>query len=104
MKLETEAGAKSEANSKVPSRGRGIPGVFPPLASNGAVTARDPLDILKVVLLGIPAQNGRVPMPSFAGQLNDRQIAALANYVRTSWGNTVAPNATRSMVAKLRAR
>jgi mono/diheme cytochrome c family protein len=86
------------------SKGRGIPGVFPPLAGNGAVLAADPADILKVILLGIPAQNGRVLMPSFAALMGDQQIVELANYVRTSWGNTAAPDATDSMVAKLRAR
>jgi len=82
--------------------GRGIPGVFPPLAGNGAVVAPDPADILKVVLQGIPAQNGRVAMPSFASQLNDAQIAQIANYARTSWGNAAAPNATADVVARLR--
>jgi mono/diheme cytochrome c family protein len=82
--------------------GRGIPGVFPPLAGNGVVLASDPADIVNVVLLGIPPQNGSIAMPSFAGEMSDQQIAALANYVRTSWGNTAAPNATSSTVARLR--
>ena len=30
---------------------------------------------------------GRGVMPSFAGKLNDQQIAAVASYVRNSWGN-----------------
>ena len=37
-----------------------------------------------------------------AGQLNDQQIAAIANYVRASWGNTAPANATAGAVAKLR--
>jgi mono/diheme cytochrome c family protein len=82
--------------------GRGIPGVFPPLAGNGAVIAPDPADILKVVLGGIPARGGYIPMPSFAGQLSDQQIADIANYARTSWGNTATPSATAATVAKLR--
>jgi mono/diheme cytochrome c family protein len=86
------------------SKGRGNPGVFPPLVGNGVVLASDPADILKVILLGIPPQGGRVPMPSFAGGMSDQQIAELTNYVRTSWGNTAAPDATGSMVATLRAR
>ena len=84
------------------SMGRGIPGVFPPLAANGVVLASDPADVLKIILLGIPPQNGLIAMPSFAGGMSDQQIAALANYVRTSWGNTAAPDATSSMVATLR--
>lgn len=85
------------------SRGRGMPGIFPPLAGNGVVLAPDPADILKVVLGGIHARGGYIPMPSFSSLLNDQDIAELANYIRTSWGNTAAPNATALAVAKLRA-
>jgi mono/diheme cytochrome c family protein len=84
------------------AKGGGIPGVFPPLASNDAVIAPDPADVLKVVLEGIPARNTYIAMPSFAGQLTDREIADIANYVRTRWGNVAAPDATQAMVAKLR--
>jgi mono/diheme cytochrome c family protein len=82
--------------------GRGMPGVFPPLAGNGVVLSSDPADILKVVLHGVPAQGKYVPMPAFAGQLNDQQLADLANYLRTSWGNGAAPNTTAAMAARLR--
>jgi len=82
--------------------GRGMPGVFPPLAGNGVVLASDPADILKVVLQGVPAQGKYVPMPAFAGQLNDQQVADLANYLRTSWGNGAAANTTAAKAARLR--
>jgi mono/diheme cytochrome c family protein len=85
------------------SRGRGLPGVFPPLAGNPVVVAQDPNDILKVVDRGIRARNGYIAMPAFNTQLTDQQVAEIANYVRTSWGNRAAPNATSEMVAKLRA-
>lgn len=85
------------------SLGRGIPGVFPPLAGNGAVVASDPADIVNVVLGGLPAQGKYVPMPPFAGQLTDQDIADITNYIRTSWGNAAQPNATAAAVAKLRA-
>jgi mono/diheme cytochrome c family protein len=84
------------------AKGRGIAGVFPPLAGNGAVIASDPANVLKVVLAGIPAQNGYIPMPAFGDQLSNQEIADIANYVRTSWGNTAAPNATPQAVAGLR--
>jgi mono/diheme cytochrome c family protein len=84
------------------AKGRGIPGVFPPLAGNAVVLASAPANIFKVILGGIPAQGKYVPMPSFATQLNDQQIADIANYIRTNWGNTAPPNATASMAAKLR--
>jgi mono/diheme cytochrome c family protein len=67
------------------------------------VLAADPADILKVVLNGIPAQGKYVPMPGFANQLSDQQVADLANYVRSSWGNGAAPNTSAAMVARARA-
>jgi len=83
------------------AQGNGMPGVFPPLAGNGVVLAEDPNDILKVVLFGVPVQDGYIAMPSF-GHLSDQQIADLANYVRNSWGNQASANATASQVASLR--
>ena len=83
--------------------GRGMPNLFPPLAGNGAVLAPDPADVLKVVLGGIPAQGKYVPMPAFAAVLDDTQIASIANYVRSSWGNTASANVTPAAVARLRA-
>jgi mono/diheme cytochrome c family protein len=40
-------------------------------------------------------------MPSFAWQLNDEQIAAVATYVRNHWSNP-APAVSASEVAKQR--
>jgi len=84
------------------AKGRGVPGVFPPLAGNDVVLAPDAANILKVVLGGVSARNGYMPMPSFAGQLNDQQIADIANYVRTSWGNSAPANVTPQVVQRLR--
>jgi mono/diheme cytochrome c family protein len=84
-------------------RGRGVPGVFPPLAGNPVVIAADPNNIVKVVDRGIRARGNYIAMPAFNVQLTDQQVAEIANYVRTSWGNNAAPNATSAMVAKLRA-
>jgi mono/diheme cytochrome c family protein len=84
------------------AQGRGITGVFPPLAGNGAVVASNPADVLKVVLGGIPAQGRYVPMPAFASQLDDQQVADIANYVRTAWGNGGSANATPAAAARLR--
>jgi mono/diheme cytochrome c family protein len=85
------------------AKGRGIPGVFPPLAGNPVVGAADPNDILKVVDRGIAARAGFVAMPAFNTRLSSQQVADIANYVRTSWGNQAPPNATSAMVARLRA-
>jgi mono/diheme cytochrome c family protein len=85
------------------ANGEGIAGSIPPLAGNPAVIAAKPFDILSVVLQGIPARADLPAMPSFAGALNDGDVANLTNFVRTSWGNKAAPNATRALVATWRA-
>lgn len=85
------------------AKGEGIAGSIPPLAANPAVIAAKPFDVLSVVLQGIPARADMPAMPSFAGSLNDGDVANLTNYVRTSWGNKAAPNATRALVASWRA-
>ncbi|MCC6198390.1 MAG: cytochrome c, partial [Burkholderiales bacterium] len=85
------------------SRGRGVPGVFPALAGNPVVLAADPNDIIKVVDRGIKPRANYVAMPAFNIQLTPQEVAEIANYVRSSWGNNAAPNATSAMVAKLRA-
>ena len=84
------------------AKGRGLPGVFPPLAGNGVVVAPDAANIIKVVLEGVPAKGGYIPMPSLARQLSDAQIAEISNYVRTNWGNAAPANVTPQAVADLR--
>lgn len=80
------------------AKGRGLPGSVPALADNPAVTAAAPDDVLKVVLGGIPATNGIMAMPSFGAKLDDRQIADVADYIRTAFGDHAAPDATAKMV------
>ena len=84
------------------AQGRGIPGVFPPLAGNGVVVAPDAANMLKVVLGGVPARGGYIQMPAFAPQLDDTDVAAIINYARTRWGNGAAPNVTPLMASKVR--
>lgn len=84
--------------------GKGIAGKVPPLAGNPTVEAADPYNILSVVLGGIPARHGYFAMPSFATQLSNQQIADIANYVRTSWGNVSVPDTTPRMVASWRSQ
>jgi mono/diheme cytochrome c family protein len=83
--------------------GTGIAGAIPPLVGNPAVTALEPYNVVAVVLQGLPADGRYGVMPSFAGRLSDAQIADVANYVRTSWGNQADPNASAAMVAAWRA-
>ena len=84
------------------ANGQGVAGSIPALAGNPAVIATKPFDTLSVVLQGVPARDGIPAMPSFAGSLNDTDVAELANYVRTNWGNTAAPNATPGLAASWR--
>jgi mono/diheme cytochrome c family protein len=41
-------------------------------------------------------------MPSYAANLSNEEILEIANYVRTSWGNSAPPNATKSLVESIR--
>lgn len=84
------------------SSGRGITGVIPPLAGNPAVIAAQPNNIIKVIIRGITARNGYIPMPSFASRLNDQEIVEITNYIRSNWGNTANPDATKGLVEDIR--
>jgi mono/diheme cytochrome c family protein len=85
------------------SSGRGIVNVIPPLDGNPAIIAPDGADIIKVIIRGINARNGYIPMPAFASKLTDDEIATIANYVRTSWDNSASANVTAAQVKKVRA-
>jgi mono/diheme cytochrome c family protein len=84
------------------SNGKGITGSVPALAGNESVAASEPYNIVMAVLQGFPAHGTYGAMNSFANALDDDQIADLANYVRTAWGNQAIPNATPWSVANWR--
>jgi len=79
---------------------------FPTLAGNPTVLSRDPSSLITLILNG-----GRAPstaaaptglaMPDFGWRYDDADIAALATFVRSNWGNG-APAVTASQVAQLR--
>ncbi len=71
-------------------------GSYPALASNPRVGAAAYV-ILRVL-------NGQGGMPSFNTQLDDRQIAALATYIRTHFGNNYPDRVMPDEVAALRGR
>lgn len=83
--------------------GGGITGTFPPLAGDPIVNGSDADAHIRIVLHGLSGKTiGNVhyvaQMPSFAGQLNDAQIAAVIDHERTSWQNhgpTVTPEEVR---------
>ena len=87
--------------------GEGVPGAFPPLKGNAAVDNADPTLHLETILHGahgvvVGGVKYTSAMPPFEGQLNDTDIADIANYERSSWGNT-AKHVTADDVAAIRA-
>jgi mono/diheme cytochrome c family protein len=76
--------------------GSGVAYLIPNLAGSAAVASRDPTTVLRVILHGAASVATREEptapqMPSYGGQLNDVQVAAVATYVRNSWGHAAAP-------------
>ena len=83
--------------------GAGVSNNFPNLAHNEALGGARPGDVISMVLGGFPPWHpNQSAMPAFGATLSDQQIAAVTNYVRTSWGNNGAANATGDAVARLR--
>jgi mono/diheme cytochrome c family protein len=85
------------------ANGEGVSNNFPNLAGNQGFWEGPPYDLISMVLGGFSAwHNEQSNMPAFRATLSDQQIAAVANYVRTSWGNKGAADATADMVGSLR--
>ncbi|HSV78938.1 MAG TPA: cytochrome c [Ramlibacter sp.] len=87
-------------------RGEGGGTAYPPLAGHRTVTLASSANLVKVILHGgfppTTAGNPRPPgMPPFGQSLTDAEIAALASFVRGSWGNQ-APAVTALDVNKRR--
>ena len=83
--------------------GGGLPPKFVPnLAGNNSINAAEPFNVIGPVLSGLDPWGKGPAMPSFAARLSDQQIADVANYVRTSWGNQGVPNASPAQVMRLR--
>lgn len=88
--------------------GSGVAYLIPDLAGSAAVASRDPTTVLRVILHGAASVATRAEptgpqMPSYAWQLDDEQVAAVANYVRNSWGHA-APAVPASAVRAARKR
>jgi nitrite reductase (NO-forming) len=85
--------------------GKGVRGMFPPLAGNDKIKG-PPTDIIRFVLFGLEGpltvneRDYNQPMPPQA-YLTDQQIADILTYIRSSWGNQ-APKVTASDVSKVR--
>ena len=88
------------------SDGQGYRATFPQLAHNQALVCEDPSSLSSIVINGsrtpitVGAPTG-LTMPDFGWRLNDQQIAELATFVRSSWGNH-APRVTAAEVQEIR--
>jgi len=88
------------------SSGRGGMLSSPPVAGSAVVQADDPASLINIILYGpelskdIPTGAWETMLP-YGDVLDDAQIAAVANYLRGSWGNRGAP-VTESEVAQQR--
>lgn len=72
--------------------GKGVPPAYPPLAGNRSLTASSATNPVRIILNGgYPPSTGGNPrpygMPPFSMTLSDQEIAAVASYIRMSWGN-----------------
>jgi len=77
-------------------RGQGVPAMYPALAGNRAVTLASHNNLVRGIRRGgfMPTTAGnRQPfgMPPYGQVLNDNEIAAVATFMRQSWGNSAAP-------------
>lgn len=73
------------------TQGEGIPNVAPPMNGNIAVLMDSPVNLLTVILQGIPTQtfagNQRMyAMPGFADRMSAEEVAGLASWMRAQWG------------------
>jgi mono/diheme cytochrome c family protein len=84
------------------ANGLGLPGAYPPFFKNPVVSQDSSLNLIEVLLHGIPAQYGYEAMPSFDQKLSDEEIAAVANFIRVEWGSAQSPNVTAKMVREKR--
>jgi mono/diheme cytochrome c family protein len=87
--------------------GSGVAGMFPALRAGASTQGREPTSVIRVILrgaqtVGTAAAPTGPAMPSFAWQMDDAQVAAVATYVRNAWGNA-APAVTAAQVRAERA-
>ena len=87
--------------------GEGVEGTYPPLAGSEWVADNEG-KVVRIILPGltgpveVAGQSFAGAMPAWGGVLKDAEIAAVATYVRSAWGNNAAP-ITEATVAGIRA-
>jgi mono/diheme cytochrome c family protein len=88
--------------------GQGVPRFFPPLQHDANAQQTDPTTVVHYILAGsrkVPTGGAPTPlsMPAYDWKLDDAQVAAVATYIRNSWGNA-ASAVTADEVKKLRGK
>ena len=86
--------------------GKGLPPHYPPLAGNRALTMKEAVNPIRIVLNGgfAPGTEGNprpYGMPPYSHAMDDYEVAAVVSYLRNSWGNKAGP-VTASEVNKYR--
>ena len=87
--------------------GEGVEEKYPPLAGSEWV-ADDETKLISIILHGltgpveVAGQTFNGAMPAWGGVLKDQDVAAVATYVRSAWGNKAAP-VTAAKVKQVRA-
>lgn len=79
---------------------QGIAGAFPPLAGSATVNKEDPKLMIDIVLGGYDGMPEYGPMPPQAEVLDDEQITAVINYVRSNFGNDAPPTDLETVKAR----
>lgn len=79
--------------------GKGLPPHYPPLDGNRALTMKEAVNPIRIVLNGgfAPATAGNprpYGMPPYGHVLKDEEVAAVVSYIRASWGNKAPPVGT----------
>jgi mono/diheme cytochrome c family protein len=74
------------------AQGEGHAGMYLPLSGNRSVALQDPTNLLRLIVSGgfTPSTAGNprpFGMPPFGQDLSDADIAAVASFVRSRWGN-----------------
>ena len=85
--------------------GNGLPNTVVAMRNNSTLRLADPRNLIVAMLDGIGAANfphhaSMQAMPGFSDKLSDAQAAALANYLRVTWGGQkadVTPAAVRAL-------
>jgi len=71
-----------------------LPATYPALAGNVKLTAK--------IFPAMMVVNGMGAMPAFGAALSDEQVASVANYVRSSFGNSFSDTVTPADVKAVR--